>query len=171
MHREDLLGKHFGRLIVEGFSHKNSQGKLYWLCKCACGEVAMIRADHLQRGLTKSCGCLTREASIRCGVNSLAWKGGRRITKDGYVEIYMPGHPRVKANKCVSEHRLVMEHILGRFLFPQEFVHHKDGNRQNNKPENLELWSTSQPPGQRVAEKVEWAWFILSQYAPSLLFG
>ena len=63
------------------------------------------------------------------------------------------------------EHRLVMAAVLGRPLLPHEVVHHIDGNRLNNRPENLQLWSTAQPKGQRVEDKLEFARQILALYA------
>jgi len=67
------------------------------------------------------------------------------------------------------EHRIVMEEFLGRKLLPNENVHHRNGDRQDNRIKNLELWSRSQPYGQRVEDKINYAIEILEQYAPNLL--
>ncbi len=61
-------------------------------------------------------------------------------------------------------HRIVMEEELGRDLLPGENVHHKNGVRNDNRPDNLELWVTTQPAGQRVSDLVAWAHEILDRY-------
>lgn len=66
--------------------------------------------------------------------------------------------------KTSLEHRMVMEAILGRELLPGETVHHINGVRHDNRPENLELWVRSQCPGQRVEDKLRWAHEILDRY-------
>jgi hypothetical protein len=71
------------------------------------------------------------------------WKGGRHIDKHGYVLVYKPHHPFCNNNKCVREHRLVMEKHIGRYLKPQEVVHHKNGIKGDNRIDNLQLFSSN----------------------------
>lgn len=63
----------------------------------------------------------------------------RVVCTNGYVSLFMPRHPLAMANGYVYEHRLVMSQVLGRLLEPNEEPHHKDEDKQNNAPENLEL--------------------------------
>lgn len=67
------------------------------------------------------------------------------------------------------QHHAVMEEMLGRKLLPGENVHHKNAIRNDNRPENLELWSGSQPAGARVDDKIEWAIWFLEQYGYGVL--
>lgn len=59
-----------------------------------------------------------------------------------YKKIYVPSHPNAMKCGCVYEHRLIMEDLLGRYLTPEEQVHHRDENPSNNDPDNLFLCPT-----------------------------
>lgn len=76
------------------------------------------------------------------GKRNHSWKGGRHRVK-GYIYVYAPDHPyRTKSNR-VSEHRLVMEQKLGRYLLPTEVVDHINGITDNNRPENLRVFASN----------------------------
>jgi hypothetical protein len=91
------------------------------------------------------------------------WRPLWFLNAGGYWATNMP-RPR-GGHITILEHRLVMERILGRELLLFENVHHINGVRTDNRPENLELWVSSQPSGQRVPDLVEWAQQIVDLYA------
>jgi len=73
------------------------------------------------------------------GKNSYKWKGGEIDDGHGYVRVKKRNHPYCSNHGYVHKHRLVMEERLGRYLKPEEEVHHLDGNKKNNKISNLLL--------------------------------
>ena len=91
-------------------------------------------------------------------------KGGKHIDRNGYVQIWNPNHPNCRSAGYMHEHRFVMSEHLGRELKRYENVHHINGNRADNRIENLELWTTQQPSGQRVEDKINWAIEFLKEY-------
>lgn len=91
--------------------------------------------------------------------------GGRTRHKAGYVLVWAPDHPRAASgSRYVFEHILVMEKMLGRYMLPGESVHHRNGVRDDNRPENLELWTRPQPSGIRASDALAWAREIVERY-------
>ena len=138
--------------------------KAYWpkqefTCEwCKTTFVCDRRAAHADRGYKR------RFCSHACKIESWQAHGKpaseprpRIIKANGYVDVLCPDHPSVqgKVYKRVYEHRLVMEQVLGRCLHSWETVHHKNGDKQDNRPENLELWIRAQPTGRRMEDIAE----------------
>ncbi len=90
--------------------------------------------------------------------------GEGSISTNGYHYITKVGHPNAGVNGRLLTHRYIMSEKLGRPLKKKENVHHINGIKSDNRPENLELWNTGQPPGQRLKDKIEWARELLESY-------
>jgi hypothetical protein len=118
------------------------------------------------------CGQLMKRTSSFCakcsnGERHHSWKGEnvRHIDRAGYVCVKARSNENgAKRNGYILEHRRVMQDHLGRSLFPNENVHHKNGVRSDNRIENLELWITYHPSGLRPEDLLEWADTIISRY-------
>jgi hypothetical protein len=72
------------------------------------------------------------------------WHSHRSVNHAGYIEIYSPEHPNGTNRGYVREHRLIMESNIGRYLNKSEDVHHINGDKKDNKIENLMLMSHSE---------------------------
>lgn len=110
--------------------------------------------------------CPAHYQQVRLGqeLRPLKIPSGQYVNNQGYVLLYKPGHPDATKSGWVMEHRYVMAEMIGRSLYRDETVHHINGIRSDNRPENLELWSSSHPCGQRVEDKLAWAREITARY-------
>lgn len=120
-----------------------------------CGIDYVISPYHAKNSRYCSRSCSAKDQPELRGEKARRWKGGR-INRRGYILAYAPDHPSIgkgTTRRYVLEHRLVMEQMLGRYLEPHEKVHHINGIRDDNRPENLELWTTGHSmPGKRAAD-------------------
>lgn len=170
--KRNLIGQTFGRLTVIKEAGRNRVSHIQWLCECTCGTSKVILGGNLRAGRTKSCGCLQREISSKImserirntGPRHHNWKGGRFQSNHGYVFILDRQHENSNHLGYVLEHVKVMSKIIGRPMLPKETIHHKNGIRNDNRPENLELWASSHPPGQRIEDLLTYAREILEKY-------
>jgi hypothetical protein len=145
-----------------------------------CRECRRVRyaANNYNRGQTcADCGTAIANKATRCRTchgkskRGTPAKTGRFLNAQGYAmrSGYQDHANCRQANGSILEHVLVMSEMLGRPLTKGENVHHLNGVRDDNRPENLELWNTSQPAGQRVPDKVRWAKELLAMYEPEAL--
>ena len=123
---------------------RREQGK--HLCQCGCGRYILVKRHHHARGVPGYInGHYSRAHNPMrgmCGAMNPNYRGGCYIDSKGYVVVLNPERSS-KADKYAYEHRLVMERHLGRRLAPNEQVHHRNGNKTDNRIENLVVLSVS----------------------------
>ncbi len=102
-----------------------------------------VQTEQIRRWLHKNGIELHAKQGAQPGSRHRDWKGGRNITKDGYVLVYRPDHPNARNNGYILEHRLVMAEEIGRPLTDEEVVHHINGIRDDNRLENLQLFESN----------------------------
>lgn len=138
---------------------RRQRGSPYLAVPCdvdGCERMAYAKnlcCMHYSR--LRQTGEVGEAAPRRSHSGDLVWRW--QDPRNGYVQLTLPGD----RSKRILEHRYVMEQMLGRPLLPDENVHHKNGVRDDNRPENLELWVKPQPAGQRVEDLVSW---VLDNY-------
>ena len=151
-----LIGQRFGRLVVEyetnPIAPKGGKPRVAWMCKCDCGNSAIVRSIDLLQGSTKSCGCLRKETSVAVNkkYNTYDLTGSFgigytlkseqfffdkedyeiiknycwRLRKDGYLD----AKSLDKTNKRILMHNLIMK---------SKYVDHVNGKGNDNRKSNL----------------------------------
>jgi len=84
------------------------------------------------------------------------WKGGKWKNEGGYILVNKRDHPNANLGGYIFEHRLAMEKKIGRLLEKWEIVHHKNGIKDDNRPENLELWARAHITGIRIKDFLDY---------------
>jgi hypothetical protein len=139
---------------------KGKRAGYYCICKCDyCGKeferpVSNLKKNQFccrehywkwlkkhRKGFKHSRESREKIRKSKIGNKNHRWKGGRIYTDKGYVLIYSPDHPNSVKGGYMFEHRLVAEKSMGRYLTGDELVHHKNGIRDDNRIENLEVLS------------------------------
>lgn len=139
-----------------GTPHSRTRASVAECARCGQRFLKTVYSKDVLH-CSKRCGvqsAVEQGRKVGIGDKSHQWTGGR-LERGGYVLVYAPDHHSVAgtSRRYVMEHRLVMEQKEGRPLKRHEQVHHVNGIRNDNRPENLELWAKQQPSGQRVHEQ------------------
>lgn len=116
----------------------------YWKDKKFSKEhkrnISETKIGHKHSEETKEKISKAMKGQKRKGSKNANWKGGQYKDKAGRIYIFKPKHPFAKSDRHVRRSRLVMEKKLGRYLESCEVVHHINGIKSDDRPENLQLF-------------------------------
>jgi hypothetical protein len=143
-HRGVVYFLNRGGCYFTPFEYKGKRRFKYWVkTSCAsCNKTVFKCKSNSKRYSRAYCSKACKKINVS-GPNSPFWSGGRRVKHSGHILVYQPEHPRAVA-RYVPEHRLIVEQDLGRILRKEEFVHHIDCSKTNNRLDNLVVVSNWQ---------------------------
>jgi HNH endonuclease len=151
-----------GRLVVAGMPAPKGVE--------SCSVAGCIRFARVEDVCEAHYQRIKKHGDARADVPIVS-RTGTYTDSDGYVVISVPVGTVMEVKRKsalnyehVFEHQKIMSEKIGRLLKPGETVHHKNGVRDDNRPENLELWVGAQPRGCRVKDQILWAKNILETY-------
>jgi hypothetical protein len=154
-----LCSKHYQRWRYHGSTAEGPHA-LVNEKPCAvpdCDRIARTRGlctKHYRRGQVRG----TFDPVELAGPRRQRWREVyKRLDRDGYWLVWVN-------DAWEREHRVVMAETIGRPLHPDETVHHRNGDRADNRPENLELWIGNHGRGGRVSDVLAWAREIVERY-------
>ena len=136
MHQEPTQDQPTQEALLEQIRSRYAQGATLRALSAELG-----RSEEWIRRLMRANGIERRRRGQPVG--KFLPNGGKTVDKNGYVLRRAAGHPFANSNGYVREHRLVMEQKLGRYLEPEEVVHHRNGIKADNDPQNLELYASN----------------------------
>lgn len=153
----------------EFYKDKSSPTGLNHYCKsCSHEKLKNKRKNNLEfaeRQRFNARATLRRKRGLYINLPKMTADQGRgHLNKNGYRIFKIKGHALSNKSGSVLEHHLVMYSHLNRLPIKGETVHHKNGIRDDNRIENLELWSSKHLPGQRVSDKIDWCVEFLTEY-------
>lgn len=135
-----------------------ASGKSPRLCSVVGCSLPYIGRGYCSKHLTR----IKRHGDPM--IETRAAVGSRIVDGSGYIRLHRPNHPNRSKSGHVQEHILIMSEHIGRPLRPKETVHHRNGIKTDNRIENLELWASNHPGGQRISDLAEFAGKFANEY-------
>lgn len=152
----NYIGSKFGKLtIIERTKERKDNGSVLYKCLCECGNEKLTLISILKSGKCVSCGC------SRLNRKSYNIKNQKQ---NRYKKVLKRGHPNADKFGYILEHIYVMSKHLERKINPKETIHHKNGIKSDNRIENLELWASRHPKGQRIEDMIDFCISYLNDY-------